>query len=200
VSPAWARWSEAVQRRPWAAIALSLVVLLGLALPALHMRLGTADAGLDPPGTTTRTAYDLVAEGFGAGTNGSFLLAVDLPQKGDTAVGRSVAAAVARDPGVAQVTPPQLSRDGELATVVMFPKSGPQDEKTTKLLERLRTEVLPPIERETATDVFVGGQVASQEDFTAVIADKLPLFVGTVVLLSALLLMAVFAAPSCSTR
>ena len=192
VSPAWARWAAAVQKRPWAAIALSLVILLGLAAPALHMRLGTADAGLDPPGTTTREAYDIIAEGFGAGTSGSFLLAVDLQRKGDQAAARQVAEAVARDPDVAQVTPPQLSRDGEIATVVMFPKSGPREEETTRLLERLRTEVLPPVARETGAEVFVGGQVASQEDFTAVIADKLPLFDGAVVLLSALLLMAVF--------
>ena len=84
-SPSWARWSGTVQRHPWAAITVSLLILLGLALPALHMRLGTSDAGLDPEGTTTRKAYDLIADGFGAGTNGSFLLAVDLPRKGDLA-------------------------------------------------------------------------------------------------------------------
>ena len=192
VSPAWARWAEGVQKRPWAAIAVSLVILLGLAIPALHMRLGTADAGLDPPGTTTREAYDIIAEGFGAGTSGSFLLAADLQRKGDTAAAQRVADAVSRDPDVAQVTPPQLSKDGEIATIVMFPKSGPREEETTRLLERLRGEILPPVEREAGVEVFVGGQVASQEDFTSVIADKLPLFVGMVVLLSALLLMAVF--------
>ena len=192
VSPAWARWAEGVQKRPWAAITVSLVILLGLALPALHMRLGTSDAGLDPPGTTTREAYDLIADGFGAGTSGSFLLAVELPRKGDEGIAKIVAAAVADDPDVAQVTPPQLSKDGEIATIVMFPKSGPREEETTRLLERLRGDVLPPLERQTRAEVHVGGQVASQEDFTAVIADKLPLFVGMVVLLSALLLMAVF--------
>ena len=192
MSPAWARWAEGVQKRPWAAIAVSLVILLGLAIPALHMRLGTSDAGLDPPGTTTREAYDIIAEGFGAGTSGSFLLAADLQRKGDTAAAQRVADAVSRDPDVAQVTPPQLSKDGEIATIVMFPKSGPREEETTRLLERLRGEILPPVEREAGAEVFVGGQVASQEDFTSVIADKLPLFVGMVVLLSALLLMAVF--------
>jgi putative drug exporter of the RND superfamily len=191
-SPAWARWSETVQRRPWPALVVALLILLGLAVPALHMRLGTADAGIDPPGTTTRKAYDIVASGFGAGTNGSFLLAVQLPAKGDLAPARSVVQAVADDPDVARVGPPQLSKDGELATVALFPKSGPQDIRTTRLLGRLRDEQLPPVERATGAQVAVGGQVASQEDFTGVIADKLPLFVGMVVLLSALLLMAVF--------
>jgi RND superfamily putative drug exporter len=191
-SPVWARWSEIVQRRPWPPLIVALLILLGLAIPALHMRLGTSDAGLDPPDTTTRKAYDIVATGFGAGTNGSFLLAVKLPAKGDPAAAQAVVDAVKGDPDVARVAPPQLSKDGEVATVVLFPKSGPQAVETTRLLERLRGELLPPVQRATGARVYVGGQVASQEDFTSVIAQKLPLFVGMVVLLSALLLMTVF--------
>ncbi|HEX4364934.1 MAG TPA: MMPL family transporter [Solirubrobacteraceae bacterium] len=192
VSPAWARWTGAVQRRPWVAIVVSLAVLLGLAAPALHMRLGTSDAGLDPAGTTTRKAYDLVAQGFGAGTNGSFLLAVQLAKKGDSAAATKVYDAIKGDPDVGKVVTPTLSKDGAIATIIMFPKSGPQLEATTKLLDRLRDDALPPVERATGAKVYVGGQVASQEDFTSVISSKLPLFVGMVVLLSALLLMMVF--------
>jgi RND superfamily putative drug exporter len=191
-SSAWARWSETVQRRPLVAMTVAVVVLLALATPALHMRLGTSDAGLDPPGTTTRVTYDLIAQGFGAGTNGQFLLAVALPKKGDAAAAKRVAQAVARDPDVAVVTPPALSPDGAVATILLFPKTGPQDEATTQLLTRMRDQELPAVERATGVRVYVGGQTASQEDFTQVIADKLPLFVGMVVLLSALLLMAVF--------
>ena len=191
-SPRWARWSEFIQARPWPAVVVAVLVLLALATPALHMRLGTSDAGLDPAGTTTKNAYDLIAEGFGPGVNGSFLLATDLPQKGDAAAAARIADAVKRDPNVAIVVAPQLSPDGEIATIVVFPKTGPQDEATTKLLERLRGDILPPVERSTSTTVYVGGQVASQEDFADVIAGKLPIFVGSIVLLSALLLLIMF--------
>jgi RND superfamily putative drug exporter len=191
-SPAWARWTEMVQRRPIPAIVVALAILLGLAVPALHMRLGTSDAGLDPPGTTTRVAYDLIAKGFGAGTNGQFLLAAELPRRGDAQAAKRVAQAVAGDPDVAVVTPAQLSPDGQAATIVLYAKTGPQDVATTQLLHRLRDERIPAVERDTGVRVFVGGATASQEDFTQVISDKLPLFVGIVVLLSALLLMAVF--------
>ena len=191
-SPAWARWSEFVQRRPWPAVLVAVLILLALAAPALHMRLGTSDAGLDPEGTTTRAAYDTIAEGFGPGVNGSFLLATQLAEPGDEASAKAIAADVARDPGVAIVSAPQLSPDEEIATIVAFPKSGPREEATTQLLERLRDDVLPAAEERTKATVHVGGQTASQEDFTGVIAGKLPLFVGAVVLLSALLLMAVF--------
>ena len=191
-SAAWGRWSEFIQRRPWPAVVVAVLVLLALAAPALHMRLGTSDAGLDPEGTTTKNAYDLIAQGFGPGVNGSFLLATDLPRKGDAAAAQRIADAVKRDPDVAIVVPPALSPDGEVATIVLFPKTGPQDEETTKLLERLRADILPPVERESGATVYVGGQVASQEDFADVIAGKLPLFVGAIVLLSALLLMLMF--------
>jgi RND superfamily putative drug exporter len=63
-SPA-ARWSHAVQRRPWVAAIAATAVLLALAAPALGMRLGFPDAGNDPPDTMTRQAYDLISEGFG---------------------------------------------------------------------------------------------------------------------------------------
>lgn len=191
-SATWARWSGLVQRNPWPSVVVALLVLLALASPALSMRLGTSDAGLDPAGTTTRKAYDLIAKGFGPGVNGSFLLAAQLSQRGDAAAARAIAASVARDPDVVLVTAPQLSPDQRIATIVLFPKTGPQDVSTTHLLDRLRTGILPPVERSTRTSVYVGGQTASQEDFSDVIAGKLPLFMGVVVLLSALLLMAVF--------
>jgi RND superfamily putative drug exporter len=52
--------------------------------------------------------------------------------------------------------------------------------------------VLPTLERATGTTVYVGGFTASQIDFAHVVASKLRLFIATVVLLSALLLLVVF--------
>jgi putative drug exporter of the RND superfamily len=189
---AWERWSHAVQSRPWLAAGIAIVVLLALALPATQMRLGSSDAGLDPPGSTTRVAYDLIAEGFGAGTNGSFLLVAELANKGDKAAADKIGAAVRADKDFTFVAPPALSPDGTLATITAYPRTGPQDEATTDTLKRLRDDVVPAVERETGARVEVGGFTASNEDFSRVVASKLPLFVGVVVLFSALLLLAVF--------
>ena len=188
----WERWSRGVQRRPWPAAIVSIVVLLALAVPALSLRLGSSDAGVDPDGTTTRKAYDLIAQGFGAGTNGSFLLVVELPRKGDAAAAGQVASAVEDDPDFTFVSTPALSPDGRVATITAYPRTGPQDERTTTTLEKVRDDVLPPVERSTGADVEVGGFTASNEDFSRVVAGKLPLFIGMVVLLSALLLLFVF--------
>jgi putative drug exporter of the RND superfamily len=188
----WERWSRAVQRRPWPAAIVSVVVLLALALPALNMRLGSSDAGVDPDGSTTRNAYDLIAEGFGAGTNGSFLLVAKLAQKGDSDAARQVAAAVKGDRDFTFVSQPALSPDGAVATITAYPTTGPQDAETTDTLKQLRNVVVPQVERATGATVEVGGFTASNEDFSHVVAGKLPLFIGVVVLLSALLLLVVF--------
>ena len=188
----WARWSEGVQKRPWLSGGVSLLILLALAAPVLGLRLGSSDAGVDPSGATTRKAYDLIADGFGPGINGSYLLATKLPAKNDRAAAAKVAAAVGRDPGITAVVPPRISKDGAVATITAFPTTGPQDAATADTLNRLRDTTLPPVERATGAEVKVGGLTASNEDFTAVVAGKLPLFIGVVVLLSALLLLAVF--------
>jgi RND superfamily putative drug exporter len=188
----WERWSHAVQRRPWLAVGVSVTVLLALALPATQMRLGSSDAGVDPPGTTTRNAYHLIAQGFGAGTNGSFLLVAELAKKGDKAAAEQIAAAVRQDKDFTFVAPPAVSPDGQVATITAYPRTGPQDKATTDTLTRLRDDVVPAIERQTHARVEVGGFTASGEDFSHVVAGKLPLFVGVVVLFSALLLLALF--------
>jgi RND superfamily putative drug exporter len=188
----WERWTRGVQARPWLAAGLALVILLALSIPALNMRLGSSDAGVDPDGTTTRKAYDLIAQGFGAGTNGSFLLVTELAKKGDKAAAQGVADAVKADKDFTSVSPPALSPDGQVAIVTAYPRTGPQDEETTKTLERLRGNVVPAAEQKTGARVEVGGFTASNEDFSRVVADKLPLFVGVVVLFSALLLLVVF--------
>jgi putative drug exporter of the RND superfamily len=188
----WERWAHAVQRRPWLAAAVAVALLVALAVPATQMRVGSSDAGQDPAGSTPRAAYDLISEGFGAGTNGSFLLVAELARKGDKAAADRIAAAVRDDKDFTFVAPPAVSPDGTLATVTAYPRTGPQEKATTETLKRLRDHVVPGVEHRTGARIEVGGFTASNEDFSRVVASKLPVFVGVVVLLSALLLLAVF--------
>jgi putative drug exporter of the RND superfamily len=188
----WFRWSREVQRRPWAAAILSGALLLALCIPTLSLRLGSNDAGTDPAGSTTREAYDLLAEGFGPGFNGPFSMVGALPGKGDDEGLVLLHGALEDEDGVAKVTPIVLNPARNTAVFQAYPTTSPESESTTELLDRIRGEVIPPIEAKTGAQLHVGGITAIFEDFGNAIADKLPLFIGVVVLLSALLLMIVF--------
>jgi RND superfamily putative drug exporter len=188
----WGRWAGLIQRRAvWAAVG-STALLLVLAAPALGLRLGASDAGNDPAKLTTRRAYDLLANGFGRGFNGPLLVAVRLPRANDTATLTRLTSALRQASGVASVATPQLNRTHNTAAIRVYPTTSPESSQTTSLVKRLRNQVLPPIASSTGATVFVGGVTAAQVDFAHVLASKLPLFIGVVFVLSALLLLVVF--------
>jgi putative drug exporter of the RND superfamily len=188
----WYRWSRKIQRRPLLSALLSGGLLILLCVPVLSLRLGTNDAGNDPPGKTTREAYDLLAEGFGPGFNGPLVIAAALPEEGDDSGVVQLRTTLEADEGVAETTPIVLNPAKNTAVFQAYPTTSPQSEKTTELLDRIRDEAIPPIETKTGTQIHVGGINAIFEDFGNAIAKKLPLFIGVVVLLSALLLTIVF--------
>jgi putative drug exporter of the RND superfamily len=101
-------------------------------------------------------------------------------------------AAIAASPGVVSVAPAKFNPAGEVATITVYPHSSPQAYATTQLVSRLRSSVVPPLAKRTGMSVYVGGVTAGAVDFATVLGHKLPLFIGVVVLLSALLLMVVF--------
>jgi putative drug exporter of the RND superfamily len=188
----WLRWSAFVQNHArMIAVGATLLMLL-IAAPALALRLGSSDAGNDPASTTTHRAYELLAEGFGEGFNGPLQVAVRLPHRGDTAALAELEHAIAKTDGVVAVTPPRLSPSGEVATISVYPRSSPQAYATSQLVTRLREDVIPPVAARTGVVAYVGGVTAGAVDFATVLGHKLPLFIGVVVLLSALLLMLVF--------
>jgi RND superfamily putative drug exporter len=188
----WFRWSREIQRRPVLSAVLSGGLLLLLCVPTLSLRLGSNDAGTDPAGSSTREAYDLLAEGFGPGFNGPFAMVAALPGKGDDAALVTLRKTLESEEGVAKTTAITLNPAEDTGVFQLYPTTSPQSEKTTALLDHIRGDVLPPIEQQTGAQMHVGGITAIFEDFGDAISEKLPLFIGVVVLLSALLLMIVF--------
>ncbi len=198
-SPA-ARWSHAVQRRPWTAAIVGTAVLLALAAPALGMRLGFPDAGNDPPDTMTRQAYDLMSEGFGPGSNGPIVIAAELPdpaaQSGVDELVRSLRA----DSGVDFVQKPVINEDGDAALITAIPTTSPQDEATQELVKRVRGTIVPEATSGTGIVAEVGGLNAALEDQSDYMVDRMPLFIGGVVGLSFLLLLIAFHSPLISLK
>jgi RND superfamily putative drug exporter len=188
----WFRWSREIQRRPVLSALLSGGLLLLLCVPTLSLRLGSNDAGTDAAGTTTREAYDLLAEGFGPGFNGPFQIVAALPHKGDDAALVQLSKQLEGEEGVADTTPVALNPAKNTGVFQVYPTTSPQSVDTTTLLNHIRDDLIPPIEQQTGAAIHVGGITAIFEDFGNAISEKLPLFIGVVVLLSALLLMIVF--------
>jgi putative drug exporter of the RND superfamily len=189
---AWLRWSAFVRARPRAIAIPSALLMLVIAAPAVALRLGSSDASNDPVNTTTHRAYRLLAEGFGEGFSGPLQVVVQLPRSHDTVALHELQSALTATPGVVSVTPPRLNPAGVVATLSAYPSSSPQAYATTVLVRDLREHVIPPVAARTGAKAYVGGVTAGTVDFAAVLAHKLPLFIGVVVLLSALLLMVVF--------
>jgi len=187
----WVRWAHWVAHHPWRTAVGATLVLLALAAPVLDMRLGQADAGTDPTSTTHRRAYDLLADGFGAGFNGPLLIAVDLGSSPEPDALQSVAGAIAADPTVRAVSPPMVSAAGDAGLLTAIPTSKPQDRATSDLVHRLR-RTLPEVTSGTGATALVGGPTAAFIDQSDRIAARLPWFITAVVSLSFLLLMAVF--------
>ena len=195
-SPAWVRWTTAMQKRPGTFAAVAALAMIILAIPFFSMRLGSADAGSDPAGSTTRKAYDLLASGFGPGYNGPLELVAEVKTPAQRQAFIRVEQAVAHTPGVVGATAPQfipgVAGRAPIAVANVYPKGSPQDASTSDLLSRVRGTVVPAASRGSGLNVLVGGTTAIFEDFSQVLSRKLPLFIGIVVLLSFLLLMAVF--------
>ncbi len=195
-SPLWSRWASAMQKRPAVFATISALVMIVIAIPFFSMRLGSADSGSDPVGSSTRKAYDSLARGFGPGYNGPLMLVAQASTPAQQAAFVRVEHAVASAPGVAGATRPVVlpSVAGHAPVMIadVYPTGSPQAVSTADLLARVRTSLVPNASRGTGIHVLVGGTTAIFSDFSHVLSAKLPLFIGIVVLLSFLLLMAVF--------
>ncbi len=192
-TPAY-RWSRLVQHHSWAAVIIGVVILVVMAIPVFSLRLGFSDEGNFSEESSTRKAYELLAEGFGPGFNGPFLAVAKLSNGAGPEQLAEIGAALSKAEGVAFVSPgvPNRPTDPTAALWQIIPKTAPQDEATTELVGRLRDVVLPPVEATTGLDVFVAGAVPVGVDFSSYLGSRLPWFFTAVLALSFLLLMAVF--------
>ena len=186
----WARWSGTVERRPAVLAVAATAVMLVLAIPVLSLRLGSSDQGNDPSSSTTRQAYDLLAEGFGPGFNGPLLLVAQTSSAADEA---ALPHAGNRPAQVADVTSVRtLAATGGTEVIQVTPATSPEAKATSDLITTLRNDTIPAAERGTTLRVYIGGVTATFADFATVVDAKLPWFILAIVGLSFLLLVVAF--------
>jgi RND superfamily putative drug exporter len=187
----WLRWAEGLGRRPLIPAILALAVIVILALPVLSFRTAIQDSSTDPASSTTYQAYQLLAKGFGPGFNGPLDVVGQVNSPADRARFAAFTASARHEPGVAGVTPPQLSPNGKAEVAEVFPTTGPQDAPTTTTLDRLRAGV-PRAEAGSTLAIHIGGTTAENEDYTQALSGSLPEFLAVVIGLAFILLLLVF--------
>jgi putative drug exporter of the RND superfamily len=186
------RWANHVGRRPRRYALGALAVLLALAAPITAMRIGFADDSNRPNTATEHRAFELLADAFGPGFNGPFLIVAELPGTGRDDALATLTEIVSTTPGIAAVQPPEVNPTGDTAVIVAQPTTGPQDPATAQTLRRLRDDVLPAVTSDTRAAVYVTGHAAILEDLSDKLASRLPVFIAAVVALSVLLLFVLF--------
>jgi putative drug exporter of the RND superfamily len=169
-----ARWGRFVTRNARAVFAVTLLVVVALASTSLLVRLGASDQGTQPEEQTARRAYDLLAEGFGAGFNSPIPIVVDVND--DPEAPQRIYDGVQGLEGVASAREPQFNDEETVAIVFVTPDSAPQDEETNELVDRLRNDVVPAANEGGGAVAYVSGLTAAFKDIAERIMDRLPLF------------------------
>ncbi|MGZ0244090.1 MAG: MMPL family transporter [Actinomycetales bacterium] len=182
-------------KRPWVAIIGVVTVLMIVAVPALSMRLALPDGGAEASDSTAFKSYTLISEAFGPGSNGSLVAIVDVPEQLDQIAELQMQAEVSERlfalDNVSAVLPGGVSTSGLDLMFVLVPEFGPTSAETEQLVFDIR-ELEKVFPAELNANIEVTGIAAVNIDISQKLADVLPLYLGTVVILSFLLLILVF--------
>jgi RND superfamily putative drug exporter len=187
----WQRWANTVSKHPRKLSLIALIAIVIICVPFFSLHLGSSDAGTDPASSTTRQAYDLLAQGFGPGVNGPLQVVGSIHSAKDLTTMETLDQKLQGKPDVSEVAPLQISKNGKVAVINVVPKTSPDSRVTENLIATIRNNYIPAVDT-THTGIYVGGLTAIFVDFAAVFTSKIPLFVGVIVLLGCLLLMVAF--------
>ena len=177
----WVRWTGAALKRPGLTLVLGLVLLLGLGAPAIGMDLGMPGARVVDRGESSRDGYELVTSAFGEGAAAP--LFVTTP----TGTEQRVIDAVLADENVIAAQTVATNADTGRSVVRAFGQTGPEDERTGQMVERIRQslETIVPAAQ-------VGGPASQNYDLTETLTGKAPLAVVLIMVVAFVLLLLVF--------
>ncbi|HSJ21481.1 MAG TPA: MMPL family transporter [Nocardioidaceae bacterium] len=188
-----ARWVALVTRLPALTVALVVVGLAIMAVPAKDLALGLPDNGTAPPGSTERVTYDLVSEAYGAGYNAPLLVTVDIIRSTDPlGVMDGLGKDLADVEGVEAVALSTPNPKADLGIVQIIPEAAQTDPATADLVRELRSRAGTLEERYDVEHMLVTGHTAVTIDVSDRLAGALLPFGVVVVGLSLLLLTVVF--------
>jgi len=177
----WVRWTGLALRRPGSVLAVGIVILGALVLPAVGIDLGMPGARVVDEGRTSRDGYEMLVESFGVGAAAPAFITVpaaDAPQ---------VVRVAAADPAVVDArVVSEPAANGR--TVVRVTGSTPVDDsRTAALVHRLRDRLATAV-----PGARVGGPAAQNADLTSVLTGRAPLAISVILILAFVLLLLVF--------
>jgi putative drug exporter of the RND superfamily len=187
-------------KHPWISILGATAVLALAAIPMASMRLGLPDGSSEPLDSTQYKAYTLATKAFGAGANGMIVAVASLekPVTGyqQLKTEADLATEIAAVKGVSAVVPASVSKDNTKILFTVLPTSGPANIHTEQLVRDLRA-LSPKLAAKYGTvpgamGLGITGLVASNIDVSAKLSAALPLYLGTVLILSLIVLVLVF--------
>jgi uncharacterized membrane protein YdfJ with MMPL/SSD domain len=181
------RWASLVQRHRVLAALASAAFILILAAPALAMKLSMPDESAQARGTMGYASYAAMAQGFGPGFDAPLIVAAKVTPA-DQAKLATLQKAIEGTKGIAAVTPPVISQDGQAAMLIAYPATGQQDPATNALVNKLDDAVLP----RSGLTAYLTGPNAGNVAFADLMGSRLPWLIGVVVALSMGLLLVVF--------
>jgi uncharacterized membrane protein YdfJ with MMPL/SSD domain len=184
------QWAFFIQKHKVVAAVGATGFILLIAAPVLTMNLSFPDESAQARGTMGYASYAAMAQGFGPGFDAPLIVATQLPDRRTNV--DAIETALARTPGIAAVTPPVISRDGQAAMLVAYPATGAQDAATNALANEVSADVLPKATEGTGVHAYLTGPNAGNVAFANLIGRRLPWLIATVVALSMLLLLFVF--------
>ena len=189
----WGWVVERVQRRPVVSLVLATAFLVGLALPALDLRTGSAGIRTLPDTYASKRGFNALEEHFGVGTVDSAIVVVDAAT-GDPGVRTAVdglAAAIGDDPAFREPET-RMPSGRDIAIVEALVAGDSRDESAVQAIERLRSDVVPEALAGVDAEAFVTGETAEIVDYRELMERWLPVVFLFVLALSFVLLTVAF--------
>lgn len=188
-------WGAFVTKHPVATLAVSVLALAAVALPAAQLRVALPDGGSEPEDSTAYQAYSLMGEAFGEGINGPIVVVGELPAGLDPAESENlqydVADRLRAVENVPAALPAAVSDDGRTVVFQVIPAEGPASASTEQVVADLRAEA-DDVKEATGVEIGLTGQTAANVDVSGKLTEAMPLYLGIVVGLSLVLLLLVF--------
>jgi putative drug exporter of the RND superfamily len=188
----WGAIVRRVLRRPAVSIAISVGLLIALALPVIRLDVGTSGVSALPDRFVSKQGFLALERDFPEATTDPVEIVVS------NASGQGVAPALdrlrARLAGDGRFGEPETARSPvDDVVLVSFPVEGdPSGSEAVAAVRELRSEVVPQTFAGTDAEVLVGGQTSEDIDYFDSVIDPAPWVIALVLLLTFVLLTVVF--------